>query len=155
MNTAPGPARTAVIPGVLTVVLGGCVAVAWFVFGGSASFRGPIRALEDSWPLIYGGQAVLAGLVGIVAARPLVARLGWGGAAAAVVAAWIGEWFALLVGGRLLAGELMPESSWFYWVIGTGGPLQPIAALVGLWLGSGRGRTPQAPMAEAISNRPS
>ena len=155
MNTAPGPFRTAAILLALTVVLGGTVAVAWLAFGGTASFRGPIRALEDNWALIYGGEALFAGVVGLVAARPLVDRFGRRGAGAAVVAAWVGEWFALLIGGRLLAGELMPEFSWFYWLIGTGGPLQPIAALVGLWLGSRRRRTPQAPMAEAISNRPS
>ena len=155
MNTAPGAPRTTAVLLVLTVVLGGTVAVAWLAFGGSASFRGPIRALEDNWPLIYGGEAVLAGVVGFVAARPLVTMFGHRGAVAAVGAAWVGEWVALLVGGRLLAGELMPEFSWFYWIVGTGGPLQPIAAIIGLWLGSRRGRTPQAPMAEAISKRPS
>ena len=53
--------------GALTVVLGGTVAVSWLAFGGSASFRGPLRALEDAWPLIYGSQAVFAAIVGFVA----------------------------------------------------------------------------------------
>jgi hypothetical protein len=155
MSQRPGPIRAATIVGLLTLALGGTVAVAWLAFGGSASFRGPIRALEDGWPLIYGGEAVFAAIVGFVAARSLVDVFGRRGAMAAILAAWVGEFVVLLVGGRLIAGELLPEFSWFYWVIGTAGPLQPIAALLGLWLGARRGRTPQAPMAEATSNRPS
>lgn len=115
----------------LTVVLGGTVAVSWLAFGGSASFRGPIRALEDSWPLIYGSQALFAAIVGFVAAPFLAGTFGRRGAVLAILAAWVGEFFALFFGGTLLAGELVPEVAWFYWIIGTCGPLQPIAALVG------------------------
>ena len=44
-----------------------------------------------------------------------------------VLAAWAGEWLVLLAGGRLFANELMPEFASFYWLIGTGGPIQPLA----------------------------
>lgn len=41
----------------------------------------------------------------------------------------------LTAGGTLLANELHPEFAWFYWLIGTGGPIQPAAAAVGGSLG--------------------
>ena len=155
MNHPPSPLRAAAILIALTLALGATVAIAWFAFGGSASFRGPIRALEDSWPLIYGSEALFAAVVGFVAGPFLAKALGRRGAAGAILTAWVGEFFVLLFGGTLFAGELVPEVAWFYWLIGTAGPLQPIASLVGLWLALRRGRTPQAPMTEAISNRPS
>ena len=155
MNEPPSALRSAIIVAGLTVALGGTVAVSWFAFGGSASFRGPVRALEEAWPAIYGGQALFAAALGFVVARPLTNAFGRRGAAFAVLAAWIGEFVVLFFGGTLFAGELVPQVAWFYWFIGTAGPMQPITALVGLWIGSRRGRTPQAPMAEARSIRPS
>ncbi len=131
------------------------MAVSWLAFGGTASFRGPIRALEDAWPLIYTGQALFAAIVGFVAAPFLAAAFGRRGTVLAVVAAWVGEFLVLFFAGTLFAGELVPEVAWFYWLIGTGGPLQPIAALVGASVTSRRPPPPQAPMAEARSIRPS
>ncbi len=131
MNERPNPLRTVAIVVALTVVLGGTVAVSWLAFGGTASFRGPLRALEDAWPLIYGSQALFAAIVGFVAAPYLATVFGRRGAVLAILAAWVGEFFVLLFGGTLFAGELVPEVAWFYWIIGTCGPLQPIAALVG------------------------
>jgi hypothetical protein len=117
----------------LTLGLGATVAVSWFVFGGSAAFRGPMRVLEDSWPIIYCAEAILAaaGTFWFVRmAEPLSPRQ----LIAYVMAAWVDEWLVLLVGGRLFSGELVEEASLFYWLIGTGGPIQPIAAaLGGLW----------------------
>jgi hypothetical protein len=128
---------------ILTLGLGATVALAWFAFGGSAAFRGPLRALEDSWPLIYGAEAILA-----AAGTYLYARIAdplprtW--LVAYVVAAWIGEYLVLLFGGRLLSGELTTDVSWFFWLIGTGGPIQPVAALLG-GLVALRGRPPAVP----------
>jgi hypothetical protein len=117
----------------LTLGLGATVAVSWFVFGGSAAFRGPLRVLEDSWPIIYGAEALLAAAGTFLFARmaePLLRRQ----LVAYVVAGWVGEWLVLLVGGRLLSGELVEEASLFFWLIATGGPIQPVAAsLGGLW----------------------
>lgn len=155
MTRPPGPMRNALLVAGLTAALGATVAVSWLAFGGTAAFRGPIRALEDGWPLIYGSQAVFAAVVGVLVARPLVSAFGRRGAALAIGAGWVGEWFVLLVGGTLFANELVPGVAWFYWVIGTGGPLQPVAALAGLWVASRGRRPPQAPMAEARSIRPS
>ena len=118
----------AVVAGV-TLALGVTVAVSWFMFGGSIAFRGPIRALAPAWPLIYGSQAVLAFVLGAVLSVTRLERLAV--VAAVVLAAWVGEWIVLLVGGTLFANELVPQVAWFYWLIGTGGPVQPLAALAG------------------------
>jgi hypothetical protein len=127
----------------LTLGLGATVAVSWFLFGGRAAFLGPERALQDSWRLIYGAEAILAAAGTFWFAR-MVAPLWPRRLVAYVVAAWIGEWLVLLFGGTLFAGELVPEVSWYYWLIGTGGPVQPVAAAVGGLLAL-RGRPPAAP----------
>jgi hypothetical protein len=114
----------------LTLGLGATVAVSWFVFGGSAAFRGPERALRDAWAMIYGAEAILAAAGTFVFAR-MAAPLPPTWLIAYVVAAWIGELLVLLLGGRLFSGELVPEVSWYYWLIGTGGPAQPVAAAIG------------------------
>ena len=120
-----------------TLGLGLTVAVSWFLFGGTAAFRGPFVALRDSWPLIYGSQAVLAGVVGWLLVRSL--RPATPGRAVSVIgAAWIGEWAALFVGGTLVANELTPGIAWFFWLLATGGPIQPLAAIGGGALASRR-----------------
>ena len=154
MNEQPGVLRSVATVLALTLILGATVAISWLAFGGSAAFRGPIRALEDAWPLIYGSQALFAAVVGFVAAPFLARAFGRRGAVLAILAAWVGEFFVLFFGGTLFAGELVPEVAWFYWIIGTAGPLQPIAALVGASVTSRR-PPPQAPMAESRSIRPS
>ena len=114
----------------LTLGLGTTVALSWFVFGGSVAFRGPLPALADAWPLIYGSQAVLAFALGVVLGS--VTTLDRSSVVAVIVlAAWVGEWVVLLVAGPLFANELVPGVAWFYWLIGTGGPMQPLAALGG------------------------
>ena len=112
----------------LTVSLGATVAVSWFVFGGRAAFQGPDRVLAAEWPLIYGSQALLAGMVGALMSRGMPSTGRW---AIAVLGAWIGELIVLTLGGNLLANELDPNVAWFYWWMGTGGPIQPIAAIIG------------------------
>lgn len=155
MNQPQIASRPAAIVMGLTWVLGGTVAVSWLAFGGTAAWSGPVRALEEDWPLIYGSQALFAALVGFVVGPFLIKAFGSPGAVLAILAAWMGEFVALTFGGTILANELVPEVGWFFWLIGTGGPLQPVAAVIGAWLATRRGRTPQARMAEATSNRPS
>ena len=120
----------------MTLGLGLAVAVSWFMFGGSASFRGPMRALETSWLPIYASQAVLAALVGAITAWRVARVVGIPRLLGAIGLAWLGEWLVLIVAGTALANELVPNVASFYWVIGTAGPLQPVAAAVGvgLWL---------------------
>ena len=113
-----------------TLALGMTVAVSRLLFGGASAFRGPFAALRDSWPLIYGAQALLAAAVGCSIAR--LTRVATPGRTVALIgAAWVGEWLVLLVGGTLLANELVPNMAWFFWLIATGGPLQPFAAIAG------------------------
>lgn len=52
-----------------------------------------------------------------------------------ILVSWIGEVVVLTLGGSILANELVPTVAWFYWLIGTGGPMQPIAAIVGAVIG--------------------
>ena len=120
-----------------TLGLGMTAALPWLLFGGAAAFRGPLVALRDSWPLIYGSQAVLAAVVGWLlghSKRPATP----GRAVSVIGAAWVGEWAALFVGGTLIANELTPGIAWFFWLLATGGPIQPLAAVAGAALASSR-----------------
>ncbi|HEX6129708.1 MAG TPA: hypothetical protein VF071_11870 [Candidatus Limnocylindria bacterium] len=78
--------------------------------------------------LIYGSQALLAALVGVWVGRRAP---GVSGMAALLLAAWLGELAALTLFGNLLANEIDPEVAWVFWWMGTCGPLQPLAALLG------------------------
>lgn len=102
-----------------------------------------MRVLADRWLLIYASQALLAGLVGFALANR-APRTSMDGMGLVVAVAWIGEGLVLTLGGTLLANELVPAVAWFYWLIGTGGVVQPVAAVVG----AGIGRT-SAPTASA------
>lgn len=116
-----------------TLGLGATVVASWLVFGGPTAFLGPIRALETSWPAIYAGQAALAAggtfLYQRVAGPETLPRL-----ATIVAASWIGEFVVLFFAGTLFAGELTSDIAWFFWLIGTGGPIQPLGALLGGWV---------------------
>lgn len=123
----------------LTLVLGTTVALSWLIFGGRGAFLGPIRVLRESWPAIYGFQAALAAIALFLFARRQAATLRPSRLVLLVVGAWLGELLVLTAGGTLLANELDPEFAWFYWLIGTGAPIQPAAAAIGGLLGmSGR-----------------
>lgn len=119
----------------LTLVLGASVAASWLVFGGRAAFQGPDRVLRESWPAIYGFQAALAAIALFVFARRQAVTIGARRLLLLVVGAWLGELLVLTAGGTLLANELDPDIAWFYWLIGTGGPIQPAAAAIGGFLG--------------------
>lgn len=116
----------------LTLLLGVSVAVAWGTVGGSTAFRGPLPALEERWPAIYALVAVFAAAIAAAVfgrfGRALSPRLG----ALIVGAAWIGQWLVLSVAGWAIANELTGDVSGTFWVLGTGGPIQPFAAIVGL-----------------------
>ena len=56
--------------------------------------------------------------------------------AGTLVAAWVGEGVVLtILGAPLVANELDPEIAWYYWLVATAGPLQPIAGIGGAWVG--------------------
>lgn len=81
-----------------------------------------------SWPWIYGSQALMAAGIGALIGRNVSGAGRW---IAFVIAAWLAELVALTLGGTLLANELVPGAAWFYWWVGTGGPVQPAAAVAG------------------------
>ena len=134
----PGAAariRTAIEPtsasiAVLTLALGATVALAWTVVGGRVAWQGPFPVLRESWLPLFGFESVLAAGVAF-------AFVSWTGERSArrlialVIGAWIGELVVLTVAGTIVANELVPTVAWFYWLIGTGGPVQPIAAILG------------------------
>jgi hypothetical protein len=125
------PRRTAISLLALTLLLGSTVGFSWLASGGARAFGAPDRVLADSWPLIYGSQAILAAGLSWAflslresRARPVRVSL-------VALGAWIGELIALTLGGNLLANELVPEVAWVFWWMGTGGPIQPVAAIAG------------------------
>jgi len=131
-TTGSSRARSTVVRVVgLTVVLGLTVAVSWLNFGGRAAFGAPDRVLRESWPLIYGSQAMLAAIGLFIFASRETGVVALHDLAGFVIGAWLGELVALTLGGNLLANELDPDTAWVYWWMGTGGPIQPLAALAG------------------------
>jgi hypothetical protein len=134
---------------ILTLALGATVPVSWLAFGGRLAAIGPDRALEQAGPWIYGSQAVLAAVIGAAAAL----RLGRGVSVVTLIllmfGAWLGELVVLTLGGNLVANEIDPPVAWFWWLLATAGPIQPLAAsagvLAGWWLaGAAPPRAPRA-----------
>lgn len=117
---------------VLTLALGLCVAASLYIVGGRVALLGP-GVVERSWPLIYLLQALFAAGLLFGVARAGRDRLHLGRVAVVVVGAWLGQYLVLASG--ILADELNPVNATYYWILATGGPLQPIAALVGGALG--------------------
>jgi hypothetical protein len=117
---------------VLTFVLGTTTALAFYLVGGTLALRGPF-VLYQSWPLIYLLEAVFVAAVMFVVGRLFIDRLTNRTLVAIVLAAWIGQY--LFLASRVLADELNPLSAGWFWLLATGGPLQPAAAFVGGWFG--------------------
>jgi hypothetical protein len=115
---------------VLTLGLGATVAATWFIVGGSAAYRGPLPVVRDLWLPLYGFEALLAA-AGTYWFASRAGPIGVPRLIALVVAAWVGEWLVLLLGTALLLGNVGPEFASFYWLVGTGGPVQPVAAAIG------------------------
>lgn len=122
------PHRWPLLMLVATLALGATVAVSWIGFGGTDAWQGPDRVLERSWAGIYGSQALLAALIGHRLSPRIPSLLGL---VAVVTGAWLGELVALTLFGNLLANEIDPTVAWVFWWMGTGGPVQPVAAVVG------------------------
>lgn len=119
----------------LTIAMGVAVAVSWLWFG-----RGDPLSLEPHHMLtvrrlaIYGSQ-----FLGIAAFVFLMVRLqlrAWSAVKlwAEVSVAWLGQGVVLTLIGTFVANELTPIVAWYFWLVATAGPLQPIAGFVGGWL---------------------
>lgn len=123
----------------LTVLLGLTAASSFYLVGGAAALRGP-SVLQASWPVIYPLQSVLVGLVAWATVRVVRrwlpgARLTAESVSVMVVVAWLAE--LLFVGSGILADDLSWTNGIAYWLMLTGGPIQPIAAIAGALIGLG------------------
>ena len=132
---------------VMTLGMGIAVTISWFAFGRGDSFGlEPDDLLTQRRLWTYGSQFVL--ISGCLYAltrtrlRALSAVTLW----ALVTSAWLLEGVVLtVIGEPLVANELDPQVAWYFWLVATAGPLQPLAAFVGGWLGLRHVRATQAP----------
>jgi hypothetical protein len=140
---------------ILTLVLGACVALSFLLIGGPVATHGP-AVVGQSWPAIYGLQAAMVGVLMLGLGRWWRGRLTGGALVTAVVGAWLGQWLVLASG--VLADELNPLNATGYWLLGTGGPLQPAVAigagLLGLRIRASRSRTTTAATLDGQNTQP-
>jgi hypothetical protein len=122
-----------------TLALGIAVTASWFAVGRGAAYVGldPESMTRPSRLVIYGVQFVLIALIGYALARTRLREEPMRTVALVMVAAWIGEGIVLSVAGGLVANELGPFNGWYFWLVATAGPLQPLVAVLGAWPGSG------------------
>lgn len=126
---------------VLTLGMGIAVTISWFAFG-----RGDPLGLEPEHMLtlrrltIYGSQFLAVGAFVFTLVRTRLTAWSPVTLWAAVTSAWLLEGVVLTVIGPVVANELTPAVAWYFWLVATAGPLQPVAAFVGGWLGLRRAR---------------
>ena len=128
---------------ILTLGMGAAVTISWFAFARPLPPLGldPASVLHPTRLTIYGVQLILVGILtfwhartGLRAATDLT--LAW-----LVIAAWLGQGLVLtLIGEQVVANALSPAVAWYYWIVATAGPLQPLAAFIGGWLALRRAR---------------
>jgi hypothetical protein len=102
---------------------------------------GPDDMLTQQRLWIYGTQFLLIGAGLYALARTWFRRWSAVTLLASVTLAWLLQGLLLTVlGERFVANELDPPIAWYFWLVATAGPLQPIAAFIGGWLGLRRTR---------------
>ena len=127
-------------PGILllTLGLGLAVAISWMTFFrlhpplglDAPSFVHPVRLA------ILGTQVALVGGFGYALGRSWLRATAPSGLGIAVAAAWLLEGLILTaIGEPLVANEINPLNAWYFWLVATGGPVQPMAAFAGGALG--------------------
>ena len=109
----------------LTFALGFSLALAYFLVGGSLAWRGTY-VLGRAWPFIYTLVALLAAGTSALVAALVNRRLPMRHFTAALSLAWLGEYLVLASG--VLDDDLTPANAFGFWLLATGGPLQPLAA---------------------------
>jgi hypothetical protein len=128
---------------VMTLGMGLAVTVSWFAFGRGDSYGlEPLDVLTQRRLWIYGSQFVVIGafLYALTGTRlqAVSAVTLW----ASVTSAWLLEGVVLtVIGAPLVANEMDPHVAWYFWLVATAGPLQPVAAFVGGRLGLRHART--------------
>jgi hypothetical protein len=91
---------------------------------------------------IYGSQFVLIGGFLYALTRTRLQGLSTVTLWASVTTAWLFEGVVLtVIGEPLVANELDPHVAWYFWLVATAGPLQPVAAFAGGRLGLRHART--------------
>jgi hypothetical protein len=125
----------------LTLGLGIAVAISWFAvalpFGLVDSFGLDLESMTRPRRLaIYALQVALVAGIGFAAGGRWLSGLSVRALAATVVLAWVLEGAVLtIIGDPLVANEIDPDRAWYYWLVATAGPLQPIAAFGAAWVG--------------------
>jgi hypothetical protein len=74
-------------------------------------------------PILTAALGVCVAAAFYVVARLVRSQLDINSAAVIVLAAWIGQHLVLATG--VLADELTPSPAVYFWILATGGPLQP------------------------------
>jgi hypothetical protein len=146
MSQEPGPRSvefrwSSVI--VMTLGMGLAVTVSWFGFGRGDSYGlEPLDVLTQRRLWIYGSQFLLIGGFLHALTRTRLKGLSAVTLWASVTSAWLLEGVVLtVIGAPLVANELDPHVAWYFWLVATAGPLQPVAAFVGGWLALRHART--------------
>jgi hypothetical protein len=125
----------------LTLGMGIAVAISWFAvalpFGLVDSFGLDLESMTRPRRLaIYALQVALVAGIGFAAGGRWLSGLSVRALAASVVLAWLLEGVVLtIIGDPLVANEIDPGRAWYYWLVATAGPLQPIAAFGAAWIG--------------------
>jgi hypothetical protein len=122
---------------VMTLGMGLAVTVSWFAFGrGDTYGLEPLDVLTQRRLWIYGSQFVVIGAFLYALTRTRLQAVSAVTLWASVTSAWLLEGVVLtVIGAPLVANELDPHVAWYFWLVATAGPLQPVAAFVGGWLG--------------------
>jgi hypothetical protein len=122
---------------ILTLGMGVAVTVSWFSFGRVDSYSlDPAAMVSPSRLLVYGSQFLLVAVFLYWQTRSRLRGASPALLTVLVTAAWLGEGVVLtVIGEPLVANELDPEIAWYFWLVATAGPLQPVVAFAGGWLG--------------------
>lgn len=121
--------------------MGTAVAASWLAIGirGDSFGLDPASLLRPSRLAIYAIQLLLVGLIGYGLARASLPDASIAALAAIMAAAWVGEGLVLTAVGRwLVANEINPLNAWYFWLVATAGPIQPLVATLGGVLGRRR-----------------
>jgi hypothetical protein len=128
--------------GLLTLGMGTAVTISWLAFAARIQVYdfSPTTIFSVSRMAAYGTQFLLVAALVYVVARRRLPGVSFGSLIGIVTAAWVGEGLVLtIIGEPLVANELDPSVAWWYWLVATAGPLQPVAGVIGGWLGVSQG----------------
>ena len=120
--------------GITILAMGMAVTVSWSAIGirGEGFGLDPDSLIRPSRLAIYGIQFVLVGVIGYGVTRWRLAGESLSRVALVMAAAWIGQGLVLTaVGEPIVANEIDPSNAWYFWLVATAGPLQPLVALLG------------------------